>query len=128
MLAVPLHQGGLRSLGTGKLRGAPTSWLELELGDPIRAIAQATHVLQDTLPPELAERRTSHLITVAWANYLRRRDRDALDALRAARDSAPEQLIFTRRVHSLLRGILRRERPSIRSDVRALADFVGVAA
>jgi transcriptional regulator with XRE-family HTH domain len=104
------------------------AWLALEMGDPSGAIEQATHVPHDTLPRELAERRTSHLITVAWAHYLRRRDRDALDALKDARAAAPEQLIFTRRVHSMLRGILRRERPSIRADVRALADFVGVAA
>jgi hypothetical protein len=31
-------------------------------------------------------------------------------------------------VHSMVRGMLRRERPSIKSDVRELADFVGVAA
>jgi hypothetical protein len=65
---------------------------------------------------------------VAWANYLRRRDRDALDALRSARESAPEQLVFTRRVHAMLRGILRRDRRSITSDVRELAEFVGVVA
>lgn len=104
------------------------AWLALELGDPSGAIEHATHVPHDGLPAELAERRTSHLITVAWAHYLRRRDRAALDALVAARASAPEQLIFTRRVHSMLRGILRRERPSVRTDVRALADFVGLAA
>ncbi|MGH3568844.1 MAG: helix-turn-helix domain-containing protein [Pseudonocardia sp.] len=102
-------------------------WLSLELGDPGHALSQAGYVPYDQLPRELAERRTSHLITVAWANYLRRRDREALDALKSARASAPEQLIFTRRVHSMLRGILRRERRSIKSDVRELAEFVGVA-
>jgi transcriptional regulator with XRE-family HTH domain len=104
------------------------SWLWLEFGDPNRAIDEAGYVPYDRLPPELAERRTSHLITVAWANYLCRRDREALDALKSARAAAPEQLIFTRRVHAMLRGILRRERRSIKSDVRELAEFVGVAA
>ena len=102
-------------------------WLSLELGDPGHALNQAGYVPHDQLPRELAERRTSHLITVAWANYLRRRDREVLDALKSTRASAPEQLIFTRRVHSMLRGILRRERRSIKSDVRELAEFVGVA-
>jgi transcriptional regulator with XRE-family HTH domain len=102
-------------------------WLALELGDPAGAIDQATHV-PDTLPRELAERRTSHLITLAWAHYLRRHDREALDALRAARSSAPEQLLFTGRVHAMLRGMLRRERRSIKADLREMADFVGVAA
>ncbi len=102
------------------------AWLSLELSDPARAIEQASHVRHDALPAELAERRTSHLITVAWAHYLRRRDRDALDALRDARAAAPEQLIFTHRVHSMLRGMLRRERRSVKGDLRELADFVGV--
>ena len=101
-------------------------WLSLELGDPSHAIDQAEYVPHDQLPHELAERRASHLITVAWANYLNRKDHNALDALKSARESAPEQLIFTRRVHSILRGILRRERRSIKSDVRELAEFVGV--
>lgn len=102
-------------------------WLALELGDPAQAIDQASHVDHDRLPRELAERRTSHLIAVAWAHYLRRRDRDALDTLKSARVSAPEQLIFTHRVHSMVRGMLRRERRSIRHDLREMAAFVGVA-
>lgn len=103
-------------------------WLALELGDPSRAIDEADHVAHDSLPPELAERRTSHLIALAWAHYLRRHDREALDSLTAARASAPEQLIFTRRVHSMLLGMLRRERRSIRHDLREMADFVGLTA
>lgn len=77
--------------------------------------------------PELAERRTSHLIAVAWAHYLCRHDREALDTWKSARTSAPVQLIFTHRVHSMLRGMFRRERRSIRHDLREMADFVGVA-
>lgn len=103
-------------------------WLALELGDPGAAVAEADGVPYDNLPAELSERRTSHLITVAWAHYLRRRDREALDALNLARMSAPEQLLFTGRVHSMLRGMLRRERRSVKGDLRRLADFVGVAA
>ncbi|MFT7836099.1 helix-turn-helix transcriptional regulator [Saccharothrix sp. BKS2] len=103
-------------------------WLALELGDPGAAIAAAENVPHDDLPGELSERRTSHLITVAWAHYLRRQDREALDALDLARTSAPEQLLFTGRVHSMLRGMLRRERRSVKGDLRRLADFVGVAA
>lgn len=103
-------------------------WLALELGDPGRAIAEAERVPYDNLPPELSERRTSHLITVAWAYYLRRKDREALDALTLARMAAPEQLLFTGRVHSMLRGMLKRERRSVKADLRRLADFVGVAA
>jgi hypothetical protein len=100
------------------------TWLALELGDPSRAIDLAAYVDHDRLPRELAERRTSHLITVAWAHYLRRHDREALDTLKTARVSAPEQLIFTHRMHSMLR----RERRSIRHDLREMAGFVGVTA
>jgi hypothetical protein len=102
------------------------AWLSLELGDPSQAVELAERVPYDRLPAELAERRASHLITVAWANYLRRRDRGAIDALKSARESAPEQLVFTRRVHSMLRGILRRDRRWITNDLRELAEFVGV--
>jgi hypothetical protein len=42
--------------------------------------------------------------------------------------AAPEQLLFTGRVHSMLRGMLKRERRSIKADLREMADFVGVAA
>ncbi|MBB5158712.1 transcriptional regulator with XRE-family HTH domain/tetratricopeptide (TPR) repeat protein [Saccharopolyspora phatthalungensis] len=102
-------------------------WLALELGDPSQAIDLADAVPLDQLPPELAERRVSHLITVAWAYYLRRRYREALDALTEARMAAPEQLIFTGRVHTMLSGMLRRERRSIKHDLRELSEFVGVA-
>lgn len=74
----------------------------------------------------MAERRVSHLITLAWAHYLRRKYREALDLLAEARQAAPEQLIFTRRVHSMVRGMLRNERRSIGSDLRELSGFVGV--
>ncbi|WP_421671797.1 helix-turn-helix domain-containing protein [Saccharopolyspora spinosa] len=103
-------------------------WLALEMGDPSRAIDLSDSVPMGRLPPELAERRTSHLITVAWSFYLRRKYREALDLLKEAKEVAPEQLIFTSRVHSMLRGILQRERRSIKTDLRELSDFVGVAA
>jgi hypothetical protein len=95
-------------------------WLAVELGDPIAALHQATHVDDTALPPELAERRTAHLITVAWSHYLRRHD-DALTALTAARSAAPEQLMCTHRVHDMLRRDRRNRRRR-----RDLADFVGV--
>ncbi|MFD7654240.1 hypothetical protein ACFV4N_09715 [Actinosynnema sp. NPDC059797] len=103
-------------------------WLALELGDPTAAIKLADGVPYDSLPEVLSGRKTSHLITIAWAHYLRRHDREALDALNAARAFAPEQLLYTGRVHSMLRGMLRRERRSVKGDLRRLADFVGVAA
>ncbi len=99
-------------------------WLATEMGDPIDALRQAAHVDDTVLPPELAERRSSHLITVAWSHYLRRHDDDALSALTAARAVAPEQLMFTHRVHDMLRQMLRRDRRG-RRGLRELAEFVG---
>ncbi|MEO7194120.1 MAG: hypothetical protein ABIZ05_04745, partial [Pseudonocardiaceae bacterium] len=100
-------------------------WLATEMGDPIDAIRQAEHVDDARLPPELAERRASHLITVAWSHYLRRYDDEALSALTAARAVAPEQLLFTHRVHDMLRQMVRRDRRG-RRGLRNLAEFVGV--
>jgi transcriptional regulator with XRE-family HTH domain len=100
-------------------------WLATEMGDPIDAIRQAEHVDDTELPPALAERRTSHLITVAWSHYLRRHDDGALSALTAARAVAPEQLMFTHRVHDMLRQMLRRDRHG-RRGLRELAEFAGV--
>jgi len=100
-------------------------WLATELGDPIDALRQADHVDLSALPAELAERRASHLITVAWSHYLRRHDDDALAALTAARAVAPEQLMFTHRVHAMLRQMLRRDRRR-RRGLRELAAFVGL--
>jgi len=99
-------------------------WLATEMGDPIDALRQAAYVDDTRLPPELAERRASHLITVAWSHYLRRHDDDALSALIAARTVAAEQLMFTHRVHDMLRQMLRRDRRG-RRGLRELAEFVG---
>jgi transcriptional regulator with XRE-family HTH domain len=100
-------------------------WLATERGDPTDALTQAQHVDETALPPNLAERRASHLITVGWSHYLRRHDDEALAALTAAQEAAPEQLIFTHRVHDMLRQMLRRDRRG-RRGLRELADFVGV--
>ena len=100
-------------------------WLATEMGDPTDALTQAEHVAEAALPPELAERRVSHLITVGWSHYLRRHDDEALAALAAARAAAPEQLMFTRRVHDMVRQMRRRDRRG-RRELRELADFVGV--
>ena len=100
-------------------------WLATEMGDPIDALRQAAHVDDTALPAELAERRTSHLITVAWSHYLRRQDDDALTALSAARAAAPEQLMFTYRVHDMVSQMLRRDRRG-RRGLRELAEFIGV--
>lgn len=63
-------------------------------------------------------------ITLAWAHYLRRHNEDAVTALREARQHAPEQLLFTRRVGDMLTGMLKRDRRN-RRDPRELAAFAG---
>jgi hypothetical protein len=101
-------------------------WLEVELGDPSTALIRAEVVRTDSVPVHLAERRASHLITVAWAHYLRRQDDEAVAALRQAREHAPEQLLFTGRVCDMLTAMLRRDRRH-RQELRSLAAFAGVA-
>jgi len=101
-------------------------WLAVEMDDPIDALIRSEDVRLEELPPALAERRSSHLITIAWAYHLRRRDDDALNTLREVREVAPEQLLFTGRVREMLRLMLKKERRSIRADLREMADFVGV--
>jgi hypothetical protein len=99
-------------------------WLATEMGDPIDALRQAAHVDGTALLlswPSVASR----LITVAWSHYLRRHDDDALSALTAAGAAAPEQLMFTHRVHDMPRQMLRRDRRG-RRGLRELAEFVGV--
>jgi transcriptional regulator with XRE-family HTH domain len=100
-------------------------WVATEMGDPIDALRQAAYVDDDALPTELSERRTSHLITVAWSHYLRRHDDEALATLIVAKAAAPEQLMFTHRVHDMLRQMLRRDRRD-RRGLHELAEFVGV--
>ena len=100
-------------------------WLASELGDPIAAVRQAEHVDTTALPPDLAERTASHHITVAHAQFLRRHDDDAIAALEQARRAAPEQLLFTARVHAMIRVMMRRDRRG-RRPLRRLAEFVGV--
>jgi hypothetical protein len=97
-----------------------------ELGDPVAAASAADAVRLDGLPAQLAERRASYLITVAWVRYLRRRDDEAVQALSEARAHAPEQLLFTRRVSDMLGGMLRRDRRR-RRELLSLARFAGVA-
>jgi hypothetical protein len=65
------------------------------------------------------------LITVAWSHYLRRHDDEALATLIVAKAAAPEQLMFTHRVHDMLRQMLRRDRRD-RRGLHELAEFVGV--
>ncbi|MDQ4038324.1 MAG: hypothetical protein M3313_08250 [Actinomycetota bacterium] len=60
---------------------------------------------------------------MGWSHYLRRHDDEALAALGAARAAAPEQLMFTRRVHDMVTQMLRRDRRGGR-ELRELADFV----
>lgn len=100
-------------------------WLALEMGDPIDAFTYAERVDHTALPPELAERQASHLITLAWAHYLRRQDDEALSELLQARRAVPEQLLFTSRVHAMVRQMLHRDRRD-RRELRELARFVGV--
>jgi transcriptional regulator with XRE-family HTH domain len=101
-------------------------WLATELGDPRSALDLAGQVDADRLPAHLSERRTSHLITVAWSHHLRRQDDEAVRALVAARTQGAEQLLFTRRARDMVATMLKRDRRR-RRELRALAEFLDVA-
>jgi transcriptional regulator with XRE-family HTH domain len=101
------------------------AWLALELGDPIEAIRSGERVNHQALPRHIAERATSHLITMAWAQHLRRRDDDAIAALVQARRLAPEQLLYTHRVHAMVATMLHRERVR-RRHLHELASWLGI--
>ena len=64
-------------------------WLELELGDPVTAVSAADGVQTTALPTHMAEQRASYLIAVAWAQCLRRRDEEAIEALSEAEIYSP---------------------------------------
>jgi len=102
-----------------------SAWLAMELGDPIEAVRRGEQVDHWTLPRHIAERATSHLITMAWAQHLRRHDDDALAALVEARRLAPEQLLFTHRVHAMVATMLHRERVR-RRQLHELAGWLGI--
>ena len=101
-------------------------WASMELGDPIDALERAKLAQMEALPVPLLERRSSHLVTVARAWHARRKDVEAVRVLRVVEHLAPEELRYNGIVREMLRTMLKRERRTIRSELRTLADHAEV--
>lgn len=99
-------------------------WLALELSRPGEAIRQAQRYDVATMPS--VERRFSHYVELAQAYSIRTEDVAAIHMLlRAERESA-EELRYNVTVRAMVRELLRRENPVTRTELRPLADRMGV--
>jgi transcriptional regulator with XRE-family HTH domain len=99
-------------------------WLALELSRPGEAIRQAQRYDVTALPS--VERRFAHCVELARAYSLRTEDVAAIHMLlRAERESA-EELRYNVEVRAMVRELLRRETPVTRTELRPLADRIGV--
>jgi hypothetical protein len=83
--------------------------IELELGNPVQALREATAVVDLSGLPSL-ERRSTHYVHLAHAHSLRLEDDEAVRALLVAERSNPEGLRYNMLVRDLVRGLLRRHR------------------
>jgi transcriptional regulator with XRE-family HTH domain len=83
--------------------------IQLELGNPLQALREATAVVDLSGLPSL-ERRSTHHVHLAHAHSLRREDDEAVRALLVAERSNPEGLRYNMLVRDLVRGLLRRRR------------------
>jgi transcriptional regulator with XRE-family HTH domain len=99
-------------------------WLAVELSKPREAIRAAQNLDVSTVPS--VERRFSYFVELARAYSIRGEDIAAVHMLlRAERESA-EELRFNTEVRSIVREQLRRENSLTRSELRPLADRMGV--
>jgi transcriptional regulator with XRE-family HTH domain len=99
-------------------------WLAVELSKPGEAIRVAQRYDVSSLPS--VERRFSYFVELARAYSVRSEDVAAVHMLlRAERESA-EELRFNVEVRGMVRELLRRENSLTRSELRPLADRMGV--
>jgi transcriptional regulator with XRE-family HTH domain len=96
----------------------------VELGDPRHALAQAKRVRLSRLP--VPERRAQHLLDVAKAHWQCQQDAEAVEAVLAAEEFAPEEVRLRPATRTLVFDILHRA-PVIRSDLRDLAQRLAAA-
>jgi transcriptional regulator with XRE-family HTH domain len=95
-----------------------------EEGDAAEALRLADSVeINPALP---LERRTRYLVEVMNASRMRRDDLGTLYMLKAIEEQSPEEIKFYPLVREALRDLLKRDRATYRSDLRALATRVGV--
>lgn len=99
-------------------------WLALELSRPGEAIRQAERYDVTRVPS--VERRFAHCTELARAYSIRSEDLAAIHMLlRAERESA-EEMRYNVEVRAMVRELLRRESAVTRTELRPLADRIGV--
>jgi len=99
--------------------------IPVELGDGGIAVERAGI---DTSGVKSLERRAHHLIDVARGYGQWAKDSEAVHTLLEAEQLAPEEVHYNVMVREFVRDLLRRERRSIKRDLRGLAQRVGVLA
>lgn len=96
----------------------------VELGDPVRAVDLARNVpAARDMPPVW---RARHLIDVAQAHTLLRRDRAAVGTLEDIERTAPGWLRYQGLAQSMVAELLRRERRSATPTLRGFGTMLGV--
>jgi transcriptional regulator with XRE-family HTH domain len=98
--------------------------VDTEAGDLDRALDTASDLAFDTIPT--VERRASHLLTVAECYEQRHEDIAVLHTLLTLERQAPEDLRYRASARTLARSLVKRARPTLSPDARALAARIGV--
>lgn len=99
-------------------------WLAVELSRPGEAIRQAQRF--DVTAAPSVERRFSYYVELARAYSIRTEDVAAIHLLLRAEQESAEELRFNPGVRAVVAELLRRESPLTRSELRPLADRIGI--
>ncbi|WP_176611363.1 helix-turn-helix domain-containing protein [Actinomadura sp. WMMB 499] len=100
--------------------------VEMEAGESAEGLTIADRI--DVTESPSLERQTTFYLELARLHEQRRDDAAVLLHLMSAEGSGPEDLRYNVLARDLVRGLLRRARPSMAPQVRALARRVGVVA
>lgn len=99
-------------------------WLAVELSKPGEAIRTAQRYDVTTVPS--VERRFSYYVELARAYSIRTEDVAAVHMLLRAEHESAEELRYNVEVRAMVRELLRRENSLTRTELRPLADRIGV--
>jgi hypothetical protein len=100
--------------------------LAAEEGDTGEALRLADSV---ELSPDMPlERRTRYLIEVMNCSRVRRDDFATVYMLRMVTEQSPEEVLYSPLVREAVTELLKREKPTFRSDLRQVAQHLGVIA
>ena len=117
------HNDYLESFGPANV-GTIEVAVALESGDPVEAVRIAERLDVEELP--MRERRAQVLLTLAKAHAIRARHADAVLALLAAEDYAPQVVRYSGQAHEIVRMIVKRKKVKAIPQLRGLVDRLGV--